>query len=455
MMKTFVRAAFAASLLGIAAGAAVAISSSAAFAEDKAPAAPAVSRAVGVPLYEAQKLSQAGDFVGALAKVKEAQAVDKRTPYDDYAINKFLGYIAINLNDNVTALAAYNAMISSPMFDDADKPAAYLNAFVLSSMTKNYDDTIKFGKLLEGLKPLDYKADAMMAQAYYIKNDGPNASIYAQKSSDAAKAAGMPADPFVLQLLMGAQAKSHDEAGAVATLEQLAVVENTASDWSQLVGVALGTKNIRDIDALYLYRLNFMVGGMKTSDDYTIFAHIAMQLGYPGEAKEVLEQGVNAGKIGGGSSEAGGLLAQAKSGANADENALGGIAAAAAKAKSGEQDVKLAEDYWGYGRFSDAEAAARSAIAKGAMKDDGEGYFILGIALVAQNKNIEAEDALAKVGGAPPRAKAAHLWGLYAKAKAKAMGQDNSCRQPACRPDPGTGASPGINPGARTRAVKP
>ena len=72
MKTSFVRAAFAASLLSSAAIGAAILPAGTAVAADK------VSNAVAKPLSEAQKLIQSGDFQGALAKVKEAQAASDR-----------------------------------------------------------------------------------------------------------------------------------------------------------------------------------------------------------------------------------------------------------------------------------------------------------------------------------------------------------------------------------------
>ena len=436
MMKTFVRAAFVASLLGSAASA-VALMTAPALAADAAPKsqAPALSKQVVIPLYAAQKAVEGGDFATAMTKIQEADALPDLTPEDKYQIAKFKGYVALNLKDEATALSAYEDVANSPVLEEADKPAAYSNIFVLANHAKKYDELIKYGEMLEAMKPQDDKTLAIISQAYYLTHDQANAAIWAQKSVDRAKANGTDADPFVLQLVLNEEAKTN-QALALQTLEEIAASDPSPNSYQQLTGLALATPGIRDIDALFIYRLRFMAGGMQTSDDYTIMANIALQLGYPEEAKEVLEQGINAGKIAAGHGTAGGLLAQARTGADADERALPAIAASAAKSKSGEQDAKLAEDYWGYGRYADAEAAARRAIDKGGLKDPSEGNLILGVALVAQAKNVDAEKPLEMVDGSQARAKAAHLWDLFAKARAKQMGQDEAAETPTAPPAP-------------------
>jgi tetratricopeptide (TPR) repeat protein len=83
-----------------------------------------------------------------------------------------------------------------------------------------------------------------------------------------------------------------------------------------------------------------------------------------------------------------------------DARELPEAVASAEKSKSGEQDrCKLGEDYWGYGRFADAEAAARRAMAKGGLKDPGEGNLLLGATLVAQGKYDEAIQTFGQVNG--------------------------------------------------------
>ena len=145
-------------------------------------------------------------------------------------------------------------------------------------------------------------------------------------------------------------------------------------------------------------------------------AAIALHLGYPAEAKSILEDGIAKGKLRNHGRTAA-QLAKARRDTLADKRALRGIAAAANRSRGGEQEVKLAEDYWGYGRYADATAAAQAGIAKGHLKDASEGSFILGISLIAQGKYADGRTALAKVDGSAARAKAAHLWDLYAQSK--------------------------------------
>lgn len=412
-MKTIVRAAFAASLLCTVAGTAMLSTTISASAADTNK----ISPQVGKPLQDAIKAVQANDFPTALAAVKVAQAVDGRTPYDDYKINSILAYIAISMKDYATATTATEAAADSPVLPDEDKKQTFHNALLLASQAKDYKKAIGYGEQLHALNGLDVTTEATMAQDYYFTQDYPHAQQFAQMSIDAAKAAGQTPNETALDIVMSAQAKQNNEGGAEQTLEDLALNFNKSDSWSQLVDAALATKGAHNPDYVDLLRLKMIVPNAMRSEDYLSLGSVANQLGYATEAYHVFQKGIDAGAIT--AAQAGQVYGLARTGAGLDERSLGMIAAQAQSAKSGEQDIKLAEDYWGYGRYADAEVAARRAIAKGGLKDPSEGPMLLGMLLAAQGKYDDAVKTLSDVNGTPARVKTAHLWSLYAQAQEK------------------------------------
>lgn len=411
MKKQIARAALAVALLCSTAGAAIVATSTAAMAEDH------VSRPVGEALNAAIKAAQKQDWATANTQIAAAEKAAS-SDFDKYKTNSIKAYLAIKQNDLASATAAYEAMIASPAFanvDPKEQQQDLHNGLLLSAQAKHWKLAASYGQRLEKLNAMDQKTYTVLAQAYYFSNDFTNAKQAAQKAIDLAKAAGKKPDEAALEIVMSAEAKNNDQAGAKKTLEELAATYGDPGNWGQLIDIALGTKGIKDMDALYLYRLRFFANAKGTLTDYADAAALALHLGYPAEAESDLEAGFAKGASRRGRAAA--LMSQARSGARADRRSLRQIAAAAKRSKYGEQDVKLAEDYWGYGRYADSQAAAERGIAKGHIKDHGEGQFILGISLVAQGKYSQARTALAKVDGSTARAQAAHLWDLWAKYK--------------------------------------
>ena len=384
-----------------------------------------ISKAVAPPVMDAQKDLQSKDFQGAMTSLKAAQAVADRTPFDDYVINRLIAAAAIGLNDMTTAAAAQEAAADSAAIPDDDKKAVYHDALQLSAFMKQWPKTVTYGQQLAQLNGLDYQTAANLAIAYYSSNDFAHAQQYAQQSMDMAKAAGQPPDQNAMNIVMSSQVKQNNQAGAEQTLEQLAMQGNSPDAWGQLVGVAFGAKGMNDATALYLYRMLVLVGAMKASD-YKEMGSLLNELGYPTEGAKVLEQGISAGKVS--SAEVGAMLSKARRDEAADERALPQIAASAAKSRTGEQDVKLGEDYWGYGRYADAEAAARRAISKGGLKSPSEGPLLVGAAEVAQGKYADAIQTLSQVSGGEAVTRTGHLWSLYAQSK---QGPARASAQPA------------------------
>ncbi|HEY7979515.1 MAG TPA: hypothetical protein VID67_15095 [Rhizomicrobium sp.] len=428
MKKNLLRAAFIAALMTSAASvganaqmsygapAASPSASSAAPAPSASHTAPGkVGKEVGAPLTVAQKAMAAKDWAGAIAAIKQAQAIPNQNAYETYTINKFLTIAAINAQDFATATTAALAAADSPAMPDEDKKDMYHNALLLSVQAKQYDVAVKYVPALDQMNALDDAMAAAAAVAYYNVKDNTNAQKYAQKSLDLSKAAGKSPEPNAQIILGNIQGKSDPDA-ARRSVEAIVLSTNNKDDWGRLIDDALSHK-ANSIDALYLYRLRMQVGAMQKADDYIITAELASQQKLDKEAAAAYEQGISAGTLTAG--QAGKDYSHEKSMAAQDAGVLSQAAAAASRSKSGEDSLRVGEDYWGYGRYADAEAMARQALAKGGVKDSGEANMLLGASLVAQGKIDEGRATFAKVSGNEVRMRAAHLWDLYAQVKAK------------------------------------
>ncbi len=420
MKTTLSRAAFAACLMGSAA-VITAISVAPTLAAETKPTEPKVSAAVGKLLDGAVKLMAVKDYAGALVLIKQAQAVPDQTPFDTYKINDFLGIDSFNLNDHATADVAFEAMADSPAMPDADKAPTLHNAVLLASEAKHYDKAIKYADafLAAGGTP-DATFLAVLSEDHYRLNDFAKAEAIALKSV-AATPAGTAPNRGALEIALASQLKQNRPADALKTLEIVVTYYNEPDEWGQLIDVSLGslgTKNIKSIDALQLYRLSLATKATGAPDDWNSIADAALQTGYPAEAQAALEAGIAAGKLSN-SGKTATQLAEARARVAKDRASLPAFEAGAAKSASGELDVKLAETYFGYGRYADVVTAAKRGLTKGGPKTDAnEANLLIGMALAMQGNAADAQTALNNVKGASAAVmKAAHLWGVYAGRK--------------------------------------
>ena len=420
MKTSFVRAAVAACLLS-SAGIAVGLLPFAAVAADKPaatpPAPPAVSKDVGKILDAARKLMIAGDYTTAKSTVLQARDVPNRTVIDDFEINNFLGNIAIKLNDHPTAEVAFSAMAESAEIPETERSATFRIAALLATEQKHFDKGIKYGQAFVALGgPPDDTVLASMSEAYYYTNDYASAETTG-KQAIAATPAGKPPNENALSVVFGSEIKLKKQDEAVKTLEQMVDYYGKPDDWGQLVRAAFGITGIKQLDDLNLFRLELATKANMEGSDYDTIAQLAIQLGYPVEAQAALEAGLSSGKISN-SGKTAATLANARTRAAKDRATLSSFEATAAKSPNGELDIKLAQTYYGYGRYADVVTAARRGLSKGGAKaDPNEANMLIGMAFAMQGNTADAQAALSNVKGSAATARVAHLWSLYAGRK--------------------------------------
>jgi hypothetical protein len=374
-----------------------------------APKPPKLTNAIAKNLQDAQKAGNAKDFPTALAAIDKAKAVAGPTPYDTLMINRFAMGIHIGMNDLAAAGADAEAAADTDpsAIPDADKVNVYKPALQLAMNAKHYDKAVKYAKLYQALTPPPPAADqALIVQAFYLGGDYASATGLAQKNIDAATAAGQKPQRNDLDVILAAQVKQKDEAGAEKTLEQLVANYNMPEDWNQLMAVSLTTKGMRDIDYVYMGRLMFLQSGGKVRpEDASLIGSTASRLAFYGDS-------VQAQKLGG----TGFPDNTAK--ADADKKGMAAQIAAGAK-QNGQYNVKLAEALYGYGMYPEAITAAQLAKSKGGAQDATEADMVIGMAQTASGQNAPAAATFA--GISQPNAASARvtrLWGYYAKSKA-------------------------------------
>jgi hypothetical protein len=373
-----------------------------------APKPPPITHAIAQALMDAQKAGNAKDYPTALAAIEKAKAVAGAKPYDTLMINRFAMGIHIGMNDLAAAdVDAEAAADTDPgTIPDADKASVYKPALQLAMNSKHYDKAAKYAKMYLATTPPPPAADVgLAAQAMYLGGDFAGATAVAQKNIDAATAAGQRPQRNDLDIILATQVKQKDEVGAEKTLEALVANYNVQEDWNQIMGVALTTKGMRDIDYVYMGRLMFQQGGKITPSDASLIGSTASRLAFYGDA-------VQAQKLGG----TGYPDAAVK--ADADKKTMPAQIAAGTK-QNGQYNVKLAEALYGYGMYPEAITAAQLAKSKGGATDPTEPDMVIGMSQTAAGQYPAAATTFGAINQSnPASARVVRLWGYFAKGKA-------------------------------------
>lgn len=347
------------------------------------PAEAGARPAVAKLLQEAVHLAGSGNTSGASEKVRQAEGVGSLTSGDQQLIEQVKSYIAAKNGSGATGSKAKFA-------SDYDKG--------------NYRAVV--GEDAEELRKAgqyDGESEIVVAQAYYQLGEYATAirmlrDMHGQQP---------------LELLMSAAYQSHDSDAMRAAAEQLIVSYGQTKYWTNLLTLADGTPGMSPENTMDVYRLRLLTGTMRNDGDYTTAAEVAIQVDCPTEAQGIVQKGIDAKLLTGDRTVR--LMTMAKTQAAAEAANLPKEAAAANAAKTGDALIKLSGQYWGIGRYQDAQDAAKAGIAKG-VTNSNLAQIRLGMADIGLHQKDAAVHALNAVANAKPGdAVLAHLWSIYAK----------------------------------------
>lgn len=382
-------------------------------------ATPTVSREVGKPLKAAQDALKKNDYTGALQDLDTADALPKKSPYEQYLINEMRGYAYVRTKQYPQAVKAFEAELSSG-FTPPDQVKSLTNALAqLSYQSKNYDKAIEYGQQAIDKGFADAQMPTLVAQAYYLKGDWKGVVRF-EKSQIAAeeKGGGAPSNESLQLLLSGClkQNPAGDDPCSNGALQELVIYHPKPEYWQQLLYSMFKTVK-SDRNLLQTYRLADEVDVLKRPEDYTDFAQLAIEAGSPGEAEQIIQKGMQANIFPDSRTKgkAQRLLVDAQTAAKRDQASLDKSAQQASLAKTGNQDVGLGLAYFGYQQYDKAVQVLQQGIAKGGLKDPTSAHLLLGIAQFKAGNKSAALQSFKAVKGDPTLEHLATLWSLRAR----------------------------------------
>jgi hypothetical protein len=348
-------------------------------------AALTVSAKVGPLLNEAKALYASGNYNGALAKLREAEAV-KSTSDDTAVINSMKQAIGVKTGDAALGGAA-------------GAKAKFANDYNAG----RFRDVIADADVLRKNNALDANSQLIIGQAYYKAGDYAGCVRYTKTlgGSDTA-----------LELQARCAYEIGDDATQRQALESLVAHSGKPEYWKNLLRLSERSQGMSDHNTLDVNRLKLMTDNITTKDDYILLAQLALQLGNAAEAQSVIEKGTAAKVLTDDRSARLLALAKAQAAANAANEAK--TLAAANAQPQGDALVKLGEDQIGRGNAKGAIATIQSGLKK-PLKDPVNAQIRLGQAYLAAGQKAEAVDAFAKVKTPEKDAMIAHLWSLAAR----------------------------------------
>lgn len=417
-MKVTVRllAAAAASAILLSAGLTSPVAHAADQKSDKA-AEKKVSKSASKPLKAAKDAADAKKYPEALEKLKEADALSDKTPYDQHIINELFGFVYVHTQQYPEAAKALEAGLTDGFLEESEVPNRLKALAQVNYQIKNYDKAIEFGNRIIKAGQGDDDMVTLVSQAYYIKGDYKGTLAFVNEYNDAQIKAGKTPKEQSLNLALSSCLKLDDTECATKALERMVAFYPKPDYWQNLLYSLFQQEGQTDKSLLQVYRLAAEVDVLKRPDDYTEYAQLAMDAGSPGEAQSILEKGmaknvftdpklIDRNKR---------LLDNAKKQADADRATLDKIAKDAAAGKSGDKDVSIGLAYISYKQYDKAVEAITRGLSKPGVQNMGEANLLLGIAQLGAGHKEEAQKAFNAVKGDPKLERIANLWSLHAR----------------------------------------
>ena len=176
---------------------------------------------VGKPLQAAIEAVQKKQWDQALSKVKEAQAVDKKTPFEEYKINEILGFVLINQKKYGEAAGVYEKMLESGQTPPDEVDTRIKQIAQMYTQVQNYPKATEYLKRWLKDHPGDQEMTLLLGQVYYQQGQYKQSIDTMQGVISATEKAGQPPKENWLQFVLSSADKLNDDGAKEAALEKL------------------------------------------------------------------------------------------------------------------------------------------------------------------------------------------------------------------------------------------
>lgn len=378
-------------------------------------AAPAVKysdgfRKVAPPVQDA--LSKK-DYATAKAALPAAQAA-ATTDDDKYAAATFALQIAQGTNDQAGMAAAADAMLATGKAPTDLAVQLYSLQGQTAFNAGKLDVADRAFTQVNTLKPNDPDVLISIAAVKSRENQSAAALQYTDQAIAAKKASGQAVDEDWYRRALSIAYDGKNPQGVIKYGQQLVDAYPRSDIWRVALQTYRDTSQLDpqvDLDVLRLMRATNSLAGER---DYYEYANTALNKGFPGEAKAVIDQGMSSNMVDNKALATSKALAEIKSIAAtkvaADKADLPNSDKRARTASSGSLAYQTADAYLGYAMYPQAIDLYKVALQKGA--DANVVNLHLGEAQAQSGDKAGAAQSFAKVTG--PSQVIAQYWTIYA-----------------------------------------
>lgn len=349
---------------------------------------------------------RSGNFAAASAALAAARSVATGADARHY-LNQYQYQIAVARNDHRAQAEAIETLIAGGRIPAAHMPALYGQ---LGSIAYSYIGDYKraeaaFTAQVEAA-PTSPQALTNLARVKRDLKKPQEALSLLTRAIAAQRAAGQAVPESWYKMGLDLAYSANAGAPAAALGREFVATYPTKQNWRDALLIQRQLQGADPVANLDAYRLLRASKGLSGERDYLEMAAALNAAGFPGEAKEVIQEGVALRMV-----DAGGRAKDYLTGANTriakEKASLAGLQSRAMADATGALALKTADTLLGYGDYAKAIPLYQAALQKGSV-DTNLVNSHLGMALALAGQRAEAEAALRAVTG--PRADLAGYW---------------------------------------------
>lgn len=369
---------------------------------------------VGKPLQAAQALIKQRKGKEAMAEIAKAEAVANRTPYENDIIAQMKAAAASASGDHDATIRANEALLSSGKVSGREALALVQGTAVAYYNKRDYANAAKWSQRYFKDGGNDASMRSLLLQSHYLGGDCGSVNKMLGEDGGSGRRPGEDE----LQILANCHLKDKNTGGYVSALEKLVTFYPKKEYWTDLLNRVQKKPGFSDRLSLDVFRLKMATNNLAGAADYMEYAQLAIQAGYPAEAKMVVDKAYAAKAFGADAKEADrqkrlqGLIAKEL---DDQHKARDQFLKDAEAAKDGNDLVKIGVNYIYEGQADKGFSLADKGIKKGGLKRPEDAKLQVGEALIQAGQRSKGVQVLKGVQGTDGTADLAKLWVLHAQ----------------------------------------
>jgi tetratricopeptide (TPR) repeat protein len=257
------------------------------------PKPPKLSKPVMAVVQEVQKLQQAGDHAGAIARLDAARDVPRTEADDALILAKLKLFSAQTLKDNAKLEEGLTEAVAAPSIDPAEKVTFSKFIAGLASNRKDYEKARQWYDFYLAAMPNDVDMTVQAASIYAAMGARPKVVELLTRAIDLREAAGQKGDRSWYEFRAQTVIDGKLEAQMMPALLGWVKAFPEPRTYNLAIELVKQRSGAMDNNMLLDWgRLMTAAGAMTTANNYLEYADAAIDRGMPNEADLALKEAI-------------------------------------------------------------------------------------------------------------------------------------------------------------------